>query len=454
MRDITSIQQKSFTRRDFLKTSGAAGLAFGVTYFVPRPVFGGTAPSNRINVACIGTGNQGFNNLRGFLHNNDARVVAVCDVNKASFGYKRPSQYCGREPARKEVNDFYARLRRSGIHKGCDSYNDFREVLAREDIDAVVITVPDHWHAPMVNMAARAGKDIYCEKPMTLTIAEGRSMIETVRRHGIIFQTGSHERSSARSRFACELVRNGRIGQLKKIITTVGPNNKTAPSGAWEPTPIPGGFDYDMWLGPAPWEPYHKDRCFYTFRFIQDYSGGQTTNYGAHSNDLAQWGNDTEYTGPVEVEDLGGVFPEDGLFNTATMVHFRARYANGVELICRTGPENMQVRFEGTKGWVQTGYRGFSTYPESLKKSVIGSDEVHLYKSSNHYRDFLNCIKSRSEPAASVEVGHRSATLCHLGNIAMLLKRKLRWDPDAECFVDCDEANRLLSKPMRGPWRL
>jgi predicted dehydrogenase len=455
MKDMTSISQKSLTRRNFLKNAGAAaGLVLGVPYFVPSSVFGGTAPSNRINIACIGTGNQGFNNMRAFLQNDDARVVAVCDVNKASFGYKHPSQYYGREPAKKEVNDFYARKNRSGIYKGCDSYIDFRQVLARDDVDAVVITVPDHWHAVMANMAARAGKDIYCEKPMTLTIAEGPSMIETVRRYGTVFQTGSHERSSERSRFACELVRNGRIGQLKRIVTTVGPNNKTCPPGAWEPTPIHEGFDYNMWLGPAPWEPYHKDRCFYTFRFLLDYSGGQTTNYGAHSNDLAQWGNDTEYTGPVEIEDMGAVFPKNGLFTTATYIHFRAQYANGVELICKTGPENMQVRFEGTEGWVQTGYRGFSTYPESLKTSVIGPNEIHLYKSRNHYRNFLDCIKTRSEPAAPIEVGHRSATLCHLGNIAMMLKRKLRWDPQNERFVDNDMANRLMSKPIRSPWRL
>jgi predicted dehydrogenase len=378
----------------------------------------------------------------------------VCDVNTASYGYKKKSQFCGREPARKLVNEFYAKKTGAGKFEDCAAYNDFREVLARNDIDAVLIVVPDHWHAVISNRAARAGKHIYCEKPMTLTIAEGWKMIAAVRRHGVVFQTGSHERSMRDSRFACELVRNGRIGQLKRMIATVGPNNKTCPTGAWTPDPVPKGFDYEMWLGPAPWVPYHKDRCLYNFRFGLDYSGGQTTNYGAHSLDLAQWGNNSERTGPVEFEDQGSVFPKDGLFDAPTHIHFRARYTNGVELICKTGPENMQIRFEGTEGWVQTGYRGFTTHPESLKTSIIGPDEVHLYHSDNHYRNFLDCVKTGAETAAPVEVGHRSATLCHAGNIAMLLKRKLKWDPEKERFINCDEANRMLDRSRRAPWHV
>ena len=455
MRDSRREAGRQTTRRDFLKTAGPAAAALlGAPAVVPSSVFGANAPSNRIHLACIGTGNQGFNNMRGFLQNEDARIVAVCDVNRGSYGYKDPSQYCGREPAREEVEAFYAKKTRPGRYRGCEATSDFREALAREDVDAVVIVVPDHWHAVMTVMAARAGKHIYCEKPMTLTIAEGRVMVRAVRRHGIVFQTGSQERSSRQTRFACELVRNGRIGELKRILTVVGPNNKTAPPRDWEPTPVPEGFDYDMWLGPAPWAPYHKDRCFYTFRFGLDYSGGQTTNFGAHSNDMAQWGNGTDHTGPVEVEDLGGEFPEDGLFNTATKVHFRARYANGVELECKTRSDAVGARFEGAEGWVQTGYGGFFTHPESLKRAEIGPNEIHLYRSDNHYRNFLDGVRTGKEPAAPVEVGHRSATICHLGNIAMMLKRKLRWDPERERFPDDNEANRMLSKPTRAPWHL
>ena len=438
------------TRRSFL---AAAGAALAGPYIVPSSVFGAAAPSNRIHLGCIGVGNQGSQVMQGFLQNDDVRVVAVCDVNQASYGYKTASQYLGREPGRKIVADFYAARSPAGTYKGCDTYTDFRQVLARPDVDAVVIAVPDQWHAVMTVMAAEAGKHIYCEKPLSLTVADGRAMVEAVRRTGVVLQTGSHERSRRQTRFACELVRNGRIGQLKRILAIVGPHNKTAPAAAWEPMPVPEGFDYEMWLGPAPWEPYHNDRCLYNFRFILDYSGGQVTNYGAHSLDMAQWGNGSERTGPVEVEDLGGVFPRDGLFTAATFVHFRARYANGVELECRTRDDNVACRFEGTDGWVETGYGGFFTDPPSLKTAIIGPNEIRLGESIDHYRNFLDCIRTRQEPAAPVEIGHRSATLCHLGNIAMLLKRRLRWDPDLECFPDDADANRLLSRPRRSPWR-
>ena len=413
-----------------------------------------SAPSNRIVLGFIGTGNQGVNNLKGFLQFSDVHVRAVCDVNRASYGYKTASQYLGREPAQQIVDEFYSKNHPNSSIRGCYACVDYRELLARPDIDAVVITVPDHWHAIMAIAAARAGKDIYCEKPLALTIDEGRRIVEAVRLFNVVLQTGSHERSNQQSRFACELVRNGRIGRLRRMIAIVGPNNKTAPAHDWIPQPVPDGFDYDRWLGPAPYVPYHPDRCLYNFRFNLDYSGGQTTNYGAHSIDLAQWGNDTERTGPVEVEDLGGEFPSDGLFTAPTRVHFRALYANGVELICKTGPEDVQIRFEGDRGWVQTGYRGFSCWPENLQTVIFGPNDIRLGSSVNHYRDFIGAVKSRGTPAAPVEIGHRSATVCHLGNIAMLLKRKLRWDPNHERFIDNDPANRMLSKPYRAPWHI
>ena len=445
------------SRREFLWGACAVTLgAAGFPYIVPgsvRGARGGAAPSERITLSFIGTGNQGTNNLKGFLQLDDVQVVAVCDVNRASYGYKTAEQYLGREPARRLVNDHYGSGRGGGFD-GCDAYTDFRDVLAREDIDAVVITVPDQWHSVMAVTAARKGKDIYCEKPMTLTVAEGAEMIRAVRRHGVVFQTGSHERSNHKSRFACELVRNGYIGELRRIITTVGPNNKTAPASDWKPMAVPDGFDYDMWLGPAPYVPYHKDRCLYNFRFGADYSGGQTTNYGAHCNDLAQWANNSDHTGPIEIEDLGGEWPADGLFTTATKVHFRALYANGVELICKTGPENMQVRFEGSEGWIQHGYRGSSCRPENLWKATFGPDDIRLGDSTNHYRDFIDSIKSRTDPCAPVETGHRSASVCHLGNIAMKLKRKLQWDPEHERFVNDDQANRMLARSRRSPWHL
>ena len=441
----------NLSRRQFLTAAAAACAAPMV---LPSSVFGVSAPSNRINVAMIGTGNQGVQDMRAFLVEPDTQVVAVCDVNRGSNGYKSADQFLGREPAQKIVNDHYAQNARSGAYRGCDAHVDFREVMARKDVDAVAIVVPDQWHAVMTVMAARAGKDIYCEKPLGLTVEDGQAMVRAVRRHGVILQTGSHERSSRQTRFACELVRNGRIGQLKRIIAVVGPWNKTGPVGAWDPTPIPEGFDYDMWLGPAPWAAYHKDRCLYNFRFHLDYSGGQVTNYGAHSLDMAQWGNNADHTGLVEIEDAGSEWPDDGLFNVAKTVRFRGRYANGVELECITRKENMSCRFEGTEGWVETGYGGFSTGPASLRTSVIGPNEIRLGDSINHIRNFLDCVKSRQNPAAPVEVGHRSATVCHIANIAMQLRRKLRWDPQAERFVGDETANRMLGRTAREPWGL
>jgi predicted dehydrogenase len=328
--------------------------------------------------------------------------------------------------------------------------------------------VPDHWHGVMAVMAAKAGKDMYCEKPLSLTIRQGQAMVKAIREHKRVLQTGSHYRSSPANRFACELVRNGRIGKLKRIIARVAEQNAVDPGPGWQPMPVPEGFDYEMWLGPAPKAPYHKDRCFYRFRFNLDYSGGQTTNFGAHSNDVAQWAMGADATGPVEIEDAGSVWPpKGGLFNTATKVGFRARYANGVELLCETAQPGFGTRFEGTEGWVEYTYGGVKAEPASLTTAQIGPNDIHLPVSNaqrteeagkfhipDHVRNFLDCVKSRKDPVAPVEAGHRTASVCHVGNIAMLLKRKLRWDPVKEEFPGDDEANRLLERPMRAPWQL
>ena len=277
------------SRRQFLQGAGAALGAAVLPAIVPATVFGATAPSNRIHVGFIGCGNQSEIDLPAFLGQEDAQVLAVCDVNTASGGYKVPKQFLGRKPAQEKVNSHYAAARASGQYKGCDAYNDFREILARPDIDVVTIVVPDHWHALMTVLAAQAGKDIYCEKPLSLCIRHGRAMVEAVRKHQRVLQTGTHYRSSPAARLACELVRNGRIGKLQRIMSYVAENNAVDPGPGWKPMPVPAGFDYAFWLGPAPLAPYHKDRCFYRFRFNLDYSGGQTTNFGTHTNDLAQW---------------------------------------------------------------------------------------------------------------------------------------------------------------------
>jgi predicted dehydrogenase len=452
------INRRRFLRSTFAGAVGAASFPYVVSSSALGRA-GGVAPSERITMGSIGVGGMGTNNMRAFLSHSDVQVVAVCDVAKASdqYGhwYKKgwQGEWFGREPARKIVDDHYTQKAQSGQYNGCSAYIDFRDLLAREDIDAVCITTPDHWHAIPVIQAAAGGRHIYCEKPMSLTIAEGQAMVKAVRRHGVVFQTGTQRRSDQQYRRICELIRNGRIGKLKRVLATIGANNKEAPPSDWQPMPVPKWLDYNMWLGPAPWVPYHKDRCLYTFRFGLDYSGGQTTNLGAHMIDVAQWANGTDGTGPVEVEDMGGEFPKDGLFTTATNVNFRARYANGCELICKTEPDG-PLRFEGTEGWIQIQKGQFACSPESLKTSVIGPNEIHLYKSDDHHRNFLDCIKTNSDTAAPVEVGHRSVSICHLGNIAMILKRKLQWDPENERFVNDDAANQMLSRPMRSPWHL
>ena len=442
------------SRRRFLSISAtwAAGAVAG-PQVVPVSVFGQSAPSRRVTLGIIGCGNQSTVDIPEFLRHDDCQIVAVCDVNKASHGYRSASQFLGREPQRDFVNGFYEKKFARGQYKGCDAHADFREVLARKDIDAVAVIVPDHWHALITILAAEAGKDIYCQKPLSLTIRDGQEMIKAVRRHQRILQTGSQYRSSPFVRRACELIRNGRLGKIKRVETYVAENNFTGPGPGWKPVPVPEGFDYDFWLGPAPAAPYHPDRCFYRFRFILDYSGGQTTNFGCHSNDLVQWGLGMDDTGPVEFEDLGAEFPPKGdLFNTPTKVAFRARYANGVELECKTDKLSFGAKFEGTEGWLRIGSKGFECEPASIKDSKIGDAETHLYVSDNHYGNFLDCVKSRKEPIEPVEAGHRTATLAHLGNIAMILKRGIRWDPVKERIVGDEEAAKMAARPLRAPW--
>ena len=442
------------TRRQFLRSSALiGGTALVAPTILPSSVFGANAPSKRVTLGIIGCGNQATVDLPEFFKNDDCQVIAVCDVNKASFGYKTPRQFLGREPVRDLINGFYAKSQRSGLFKGCDVYSDFRELLARKDLDAVTIIAPDHWHAIMTIHAAAAGKDIYCQKPLGLTVRDGQEMIKAVRRHKRILQTGSQYRSYAIVRRACEIVRSGRLGKIKRVESYVAANNFKGPGPGWKSAPVPAGFDYNFWLGPAPDAPYHPDRCLYKFRFIREYSGGQTTNFGAHSNDIVQWALGMDDTGPVEFSDRGSEFPPAGdLFNTAIKVNFRARYANGVELDCFTDKRSFGARFEGTDGWLFVNGKDIEASSPAIKDAVIGPNEPRLPVSENHYRNFIDCVKSRQEPIEPVEVGHRTASLCHLGNIAMLLKRPIKWDPKKEEIVGDAEASRLLAPPLRDPW--
>jgi predicted dehydrogenase len=441
------------TRRQFL---GVAAL--GAPLILSPGALGDDrkpAPSKRITLGVIGTGNQGLNDIRGFLGDQRVQIVAVCDVNKESPGYW-DGGVAGREPARRLIEKHYATQKKSGTYKGCEAYNDFRDLLKRDDIDAVVICTPDHWHAIPVVEACRAKKDIYCQKPLSLTVVEGRVMSDAVKKHQRIFQTGSQQRSDRHFRHACELVRNGKIGKLHTVRCGL-PGGRTdygKTGDRKKPEPVPGGFDYETWLGPAPKKPYAPARCHVNFRWIYDYSGGQVTDWGGHHPDCAQWGMGTEHTGPIEIRNARAAFPPDVLWDTATEFYFEAIYQSGVKLIV-SNKEKRGVKWEGSDGWVWVNRGGRDANPKSLLEEKIGEKEIHLYKSDNHYRNFIDCVISRKETIAPVEVAHRSITICHLGNIAMRLGRKsLKWDPVKEEIQDDNDAAKMLSRPYRAPWKL
>ncbi len=433
-------QKQSVSRRTFLKGLGAAA---ALPMIVPASALGRdghVAPSERIVMASIGVGGQGMYDTRAFVSMPDTQVVAVCDVDR---------EHCAQ--ARETIEQLYAARMDMENYKGCAEYHDFREVLARDDIDAVMIATPDHWHAVISVAAARAGKDIYCEKPLANSIPEGRAVVNAVRRYQRVFQTGSHERSRDNARYACELVRNGRIGRLHTIRVQMPVDHDYGQT--WPEMPVPAHFDYDFWLGPAREAPYTEKRCHFYFRYILDYSGGEMTDRGAHIIDLGQLGNNTDHTTPISVEGVG-TFPEEGLFNTAYAYQFAFEYANGVRLMGdNNGPRGL--RFEGDEGWIFIHVHGgnLEAEPQSLLREVIGPDEIHLGRSRGHHYDFIECVKTRGEPKAPVEVGHHSGTMCHMANIAMLLGKKLRWDPEQELFDD-ETANRMMQPSMRAPWTI
>jgi predicted dehydrogenase len=453
-------------RRDFLRSAAGAAAVASVPTIVPSSVLGAqgqTPPSNRITLGFIACGKQSQHLMRSFLLPS-TQVVAACDVDKLKL----------ERSAGNIVEKHYAD-RKDGSYKGCARYHDFHELLARPDIDAVVISTPDHWHTIATIEACRAGKDVYCEKPLTQTIAEARAMVKTIRQLGRVFQTGSMQRSSREFRFACELVRNGYIGDIKHVTVNVGgpPQDKLLKA-----EPVPDYLDWDMWVGPAMWRPYNNDLAphisfdgFPNWRDHSYYGGGGMTDWGAHHFDIAQWGLGMDDTGPVEIN------PPDGKdYKVLTY-----KYANGItmtrdsqvrgpdgtglpftgdayplwlEYVKQSRGRTRGVLFEGTTGKVEVDRGYLKTWPDALKDQVIGPDQVHLYDSKNHYTDWLEAIRKRSDPICKIEIGASSVTVCHLGNIAYTLKRPLRWDPKRHVFVGDDEANRMLWRPMRSPWHV
>ncbi len=426
-------------RRSFLKT---AGIGVGLFSIVPSSVIGKSAPNDKIVMGSIGLGIRGTSNMKQFLTQDDTRVVAVCDVSEKQ-----------RNEAKELVDGYYE-------NDDCAAYNDFRELIARKDIDAVCIAAPDHWHVLMGLAASRAGKDMYLEKPVGVSLEQAQALRKAIHENNNVFQFGTQQRSSENFRYVCELVRNKHIGELKTMYVGA-PASWAIPQ---DPIiPVPKDLDYDMWLGAAPKAPYSYQRCrpynkeesYSTWYHINDYCLGFIANWGVHHLDIAQWGNGTDHTTPIEVEG-SGEFPNEGIANNCIQWDLEFKYANGVKMIYtdNKGRSKQGVRFEGTKGWAHVNRAGRDSEPKSIIESKIGPDEIHLTVSPGHHRNFLDAVKSRGETICPIDTAVHSDTICQLSNIAVRLKRKLRWDPEKEKFINDEEANTMLSRPMREPWGL
>ena len=351
--------------------------------------------------------------------------------------------------------DVDATRRRSAIAKsklqGIEEYGDFRALLERKDIDAVTVVTPDHWHALIAIAALCAGKDVYCEKPMTLTIDEGKILTKVANSCDRIIQVGTHQRSDARFRLACELVRNGRIGKVTRVETRVGSNPKRK---YFDRSPVPEGLDWEFWLGQTPDVPYIKERCHYNFRWWYEYSGGKVTDWGAHHNDIAQWGLGADETGPVAVEAVSsGVGTSPNCYSCPTDFTITYTYSDGITLVCSAAGKN-GVKFIGENGWIFVDRAHIEASDPRLIDEPLPATATRLAVSTDHILNFIDCVRSREKPICDANIGHRSGTVCHIGNIAIRTGESLRWDPKAERFVGADRANAMLSREMRSPWTL
>jgi predicted dehydrogenase len=450
----------TISRRDFLATAASGLLLAGFPTIVPASVLGRFSPANRINIGAIGTGRiSRAHDLPGIWAHDEARIIAVCDLDSRRV-----------EDAITLVNGHYAK-QTGKPYDGVTPYDNYHELLANKDVDAVVISTPDHWHALIAMDAVAAGKDVYLQKPASLTIAEGRALSDAVRASGRIFQIGSQQRSSPQFRYAAELVRNGRIGQLR----TVEVGLPGDPAGDDEPTmPVPRNLHYDMWLGSTPLVPYTEKRVHPQTGYdrpgwlrCEQFGAGMITGWGAHHIDSAHWAMGTELTGPIEVSGHAE-FPAKGLWDVHGPFRTEGVYADGVRMIV-SGDFPNGIKFIGSEGWifVSRGNEAVTasdpvsrlTDPQALAAndpkiitSAIGPNEIHLYESANHHGNWLECIRSRKEPIAPVEVAHRACSTCLIHHMAMKLNRKLSWDPVAERFKNDDQANALRSRMQRAPY--
>ncbi|MDZ4860721.1 MAG: Gfo/Idh/MocA family oxidoreductase [Candidatus Hydrogenedentes bacterium] len=434
---------KSTSRRQFLKrTAVTAPLILSAKTWA-------SPPSERLTIGVVGIGKMGGNHCDYLQGRDDVQIVALCDVESRRF-----------EVGRYLIDEAYASRIGKGKYASVEKYGDFRAIAERNDIDAVLIAVPDHWHLLVSLAMVRSGKDVYCEKPLTLTIGEGRILVNEVRKRARVFQTGSQQRSEGGFRIACELVRNGKIGEVKEIHVSVGGPSEEC---YLPPMPAPEGLDWDFWLGPAPYRPYNSEFApslqpgpigswedfnrliggYPNFRGYKDYSGGGMTDWGAHHFDIAQWGLGMDESGPVEIAPPNG----------SDVPHLTYRYANGV-IMQRRDAGKAGVLFIGTEGKIMVNRGYLDAEPAGLLREQLRPGDIRLHNSRGHHEDWFDAIRTRSKPICDVEIGHRSCTVCHVGNIASWLNRPVKWDPQSECFINDDEANRLINRPMRAPWTL
>jgi len=432
---MTRQKKLTISRRSFVKNTVGAAIAFTI---IPRHVLGGrhyTAPSDKITLGFIGTGKQARGLGKQFAPK--AQVLAAADVDKQKLELFKTS-----------TEKIYAELKDTTGYKGIDTYGDLSQILTRKDIDAVVIATPDHWHAVATVMAANAGKHIYCEKPLAHSVEEGRAMVKAVRKHDVIFQTGSMQRSWKNFRHACELVRNGYIGEIKEVLVSVGKAAIPCDLPAQE---VPAGLDWDKWLGPAAARPYNAEIAppiekdvWANWRNYQEFGGGILSDWGAHMFDIAQWGLGMDGTGPVKF------YPPDGKeYKSLTMI-----YANGVIMRHEDFGRGFGVRFIGSSGRLDISRDYLDSDPANIVAAEIKPEETHLYHSDDHYQDWLDAIGSGKPPICDAETGHRTSTVCCLANIAYWLGRPLEWNPEKEVFRKDHEANEYLNARIRGPWSI
>jgi predicted dehydrogenase len=426
---------KLISRRRFFGTATAATAPL----ILPGRILGqggATSPNSKVRLACIGVGGMGTGNLNAFLGDDRVQVVAVCDV---------------------DANHRAAAANTAKL-KEADSYKDWREVIARKDVDALMCATPDHWHAVIAVVAAAAGKDLYSEKPLAASIGEGRAVCQAVKKHGRVLQCGTWRRSGMKTRLACEWVRNGYIGELKEIL--VGVPGKFAISGGYtgmEPEqPVPKELDYEMWLGPAPAAPYTAGRCHFNFRWINDYAPGYITDWGAHFLDVAQWGANRDETSPAEISATEVKRREKGYYDAPESFRIEYQYENGPRVVMVSTEDQKQwgVKFVGTNGWVFTENERLESNPANLRAVKFKDTDERLFVSNNHHRNFIDAVLSRGRTAASADIAQRAATMCHLGAISAALGRPVKFDSAAETFPGDKAATALLTRSLRGPWKL